>query len=1027
MGALKSALLRRIVKFFNCGRDFELGMRGGVSGDSTNRFLAKMRKAWRVSSGKRFPKVKSGLRRSRFLALVALMLPFFCLGGQIFEWGIFARDYLLFPVMSPNTALAFVMAAISILFNSFCKRHQVSRTVSFFLGLIVALIGLWELIEYSSGAQFIFDQYFLTQVLGVKWQIPVANSIQSSAGLVGLGFAILMLGLKSRYFRLGQISLILVATSAYISASGYVFETIQLTPVEPTGPSFLGMSLCSTIEFLLLSGTLFLSYPDRELMNVLTNRTQSSLMARRVLLIGILIPPIVGCITKFGVMAGWYDINGQVAIFSLIVVLYLLRTTWVAANQAGKVEMRALSAFASMKRLNERLMRALNERQMFASLVENSSDFISISDEGGNLVYLNRAGRKLVGLPAHCEIEKTNISDYYYPDQKKDTQEFISRVLLKGDHWEGETYFRKWGSGKAIPVSDSRFIVRQEKTGRVLGIANVARDILEQQNRELEQKFLAQVGDVLATSLDYEDTIENIVQLAVRNIADFCIIYLVEDNGFVRRTKAVSRDPGKAWICEWLMSIPFDRTKVNPIDVVIESREPLLVENLTPNVIESISHSEEHLRALRALKMKSLMVAPLLVHGQLLGAMALVSADENSAFKKRDLYLSVELAQRAAGAIENARLYREARRANLIVNNLPAMIAYWDKDQTCRFANSVYLDWFGFTPQELVGLSMCDVIGEDLYHRNTEHIEGVLSGVKQFFEREIRLKSTDEVRHTSAMYIPDIQRGEVLGFFVLVTDITELKKAQIEAEREKEKSMEAVKMREQVLAIVSHDLKNPLASISLVAELLKVKKSDEIKKEVREPKQEGSLDYSSILERSVGQMSKLINDLLDFNRIQEATFFVNPNPVSFKDAIAPFVENVKSLAKAKDLKFEVDISPSLPDVLCDVDRIGQVLMNLLGNAIKFTPRGGEIKLETKETESKLIVSVCDTGIGISADQVARVFDCYWQVQATKHLGSGLGLAIAKGIVEAHGEKIWVESEEAKGSCFRFSLPISDKI
>lgn len=84
-------------------------------------------------------------------------------------------------------------------------------------------------------------------------------------------------------------------------------------------------------------------------------------------------------------------------------------------------------------------------------------------------------------------------------------------------------------------------------------------------------------------------------------------------------------------------------------------------------------------------------------------------------------------------------------------------------------------------------------------------------------------------------------------------------------------------------------------------------------------------------------------------------------------------------------------------------------------------------METKETESKLIVSVCDTGIGISADQVARVFDCYWQVQATKHLGSGLGLAIAKGIVEAHGEKIWVESEEAKGSCFRFSLPISDKI
>ena len=131
---------------------------------------------------------------------------------------------------------------------------------------------------------------------------------------------------------------------------------------------------------------------------------------------------------------------------------------------------------------------------------------------------------------------------------------------------------------------------------------------------------------------------------------------------------------------------------------------------------------------------------------------------------------------------------------------------------------------------------------------------------------------------------------------------------------------------------------------------------------------------------------------------------------------------LKGKADAKNLRFELAIAQNLREVSCDKLRVGQVLSNLIGNAMKFTPEDGSVRVTARDVEQGIQISVSDTGPGIPPEALSKIFDRFWQAKDTQRLGSGLGLSIAKGIVDAHGGKIWVESQVGKGTTFHFILP-----
>ncbi|MGB9628570.1 MAG: sensor histidine kinase, partial [Thermodesulfobacteriota bacterium] len=188
-------------------------------------------------------------------------------------------------------------------------------------------------------------------------------------------------------------------------------------------------------------------------------------------------------------------------------------------------------------------------------------------------------------------------------------------------------------------------------------------------------------------------------------------------------------------------------------------------------------------------------------------------------------------------------------------------------------------------------------------------------------------------------------------------------------------------------------------------------------------------------ERNINRLTNILNDLLSLSRIESGKMEMNFQELDLK-VIIEFVSNsLKLQAENKSIKLGLEISEEMPKVYGDREKLEQILTNLLGNAIKFTPEGGEILITAKpfqpdgEKDKKMVsISVKDTGIGIPKEHLSQIFEKFHQVEGSLHRstsGTGLGLAITKGLVEAHQGRIWVESELGKGSTFTFTLPISE--
>jgi CheY-like chemotaxis protein len=223
--------------------------------------------------------------------------------------------------------------------------------------------------------------------------------------------------------------------------------------------------------------------------------------------------------------------------------------------------------------------------------------------------------------------------------------------------------------------------------------------------------------------------------------------------------------------------------------------------------------------------------------------------------------------------------------------------------------------------------------------------------------------------------------------------------------------------REEALAVVAHDLRNPLHAISVgVGTLLP---------RIAEPTLRRPVER---IQRSALRMERLLQDLLDIHAIEGGHFTVSKGEVAPTAVILTALESQQNLAGQTSVIINTDIAPAIPPIEADEERVLQVLENLVGNALKFTPPGGVVTVGARRAPEPgwVFFSVRDTGPGISREHLPHVFDRFWQAQSSDRRGSGLGLAICKAIVEAHGGRIWVQSEPGKGASFLFTLPAASE-
>lgn len=281
----------------------------------------------------------------------------------------------------------------------------------------------------------------------------------------------------------------------------------------------------------------------------------------------------------------------------------------------------------------------------------------------------------------------------------------------------------------------------------------------------------------------------------------------------------------------------------------------------------------------------------------------------------------------------------------------------------------------------------------------------------------------------SVLFLPMMMRGQLIAVLVLFRterefdsddvafagDFARLTALAIDNARLHETLLQNLRSRDEMISIVSHDLRNPVAAVKML--------SKAISSNVDNQSFPG-LENVFLMWQAADQMESLIRDLLDISRLDSGNLRLQLEPIDPVVLIHDSLRTLLPLATEGEVTLHNRVSGKFSRVNADVDRIQQVLSNLVGNALKFTPPGGDIVVAASETDGGLLVTVKDSGKGIAPDHLHRVFERYWQSSRTDRQGAGLGLPIAKGIIEAHGGKISIESAAENGTTVSFTLPLA---
>jgi signal transduction histidine kinase len=287
------------------------------------------------------------------------------------------------------------------------------------------------------------------------------------------------------------------------------------------------------------------------------------------------------------------------------------------------------------------------------------------------------------------------------------------------------------------------------------------------------------------------------------------------------------------------------------------------------------------------------------------------------------------------------------------------------------------------------------------------------------------------MRPHSLILAPLTARGKLLGVLLLVSarpertfDEEDVRLAEelgrraalaVDNARLYAQARNAITARDQLLSAVSHDLRNPLGVVMMATSFLR---------ELVPGDNTTIRRQLDMIGRSAEHMNRMIEDLLDVARVDSGRLSVELAPVAVAELVAEAMELLGPLVRDRGITLRAECDEDLPLVLADRNRILQVFSNLGGNAVKFTPAGGQITLGATAGGDTVRLHVADTGQGIPAEHIPHLFDRFWQASRNDRRGIGLGLAIVQGIVAQHRGRVWAESTVGEGSTFRFTLPVA---
>ncbi len=387
---------------------------------------------------------------------------------------------------------------------------------------------------------------------------------------------------------------------------------------------------------------------------------------------------------------------------------------------------------------------------------------------------------------------------------------------------------------------------------------------------------------------------------------------------------------------------------------------------------------------------------PLIIKDEVIG-MLNVSSSRKDVFNPTSVKIIYTISYQAAIAIERLRsiIATEKSKMESMVESMIEGVVMIDEQGGMVALNPQARQMLGFGLDKEVGISALSNL-DKIFHECQDK--------KRLVTKEILIPQEKSVLQCNVSPVKGDEKGKIIGMVAILRDIT--------------KEKEVDRMKTEFISTVSHELRTPLTTIKEFVSIL----LDEIPGNINKDQKE----YLTIVKGNTDRLVRLIVNLLDISRIETGRVKLKRvlmNPATLVKDVMP---SMGVEANKKKIKIETSFEPTLPDLYIDPDGITQVFTNLIGNAIKFTPEGGRITVELKNGEKEVVASVADTGIGISPENLDKVFDRFQQigrVDGSGAKGTGLGLSISKALVEMHKGRLWAESEPGEGSKFIFTLPM----
>ena len=574
-----------------------------------------------------------------------------------------------------------------------------------------------------------------------------------------------------------------------------------------------------------------------------------------------------------------------------------------------------------------------------------------------------------------------------HPD---DRERVLGEVAATGEHGQPlRTEYRLLArGGRVVSVRDEAAVVR-DAGGRALYVQGYLLDIGERRRAEEEKEqlrgaerdalaesrrrqrkldFLTQACTVIASSPEYSVTLRRVAELAVRDLADWCFVDVIDDDRDPIRLVAANAEPGSPPSLE-----PSSRPEPEVVEV-IQSGRPAVSEGR--------------------------ICAPLLARGRVLGALTFVLEKPGRSYDSDDVALVEGLATTAALAVDDARLYgkvEEAADAARVLTYVADGVFLLDREGVVRLWNPA--------AEAITGIDGSVVVGQPAVQ--------TIPGWEALAERIPIGEATEPV---PAATLPiETERGER---WISISGV-EFFGGTVYAFRDLTEARRLEELKADFLSTASHELRTPLAAVYGAAQTLR--RHDFALDET------GRERFISLIVDESERLARIVNEILLANQLELGRVDLANEPFDAVE-LAERVAEAASIHAPPGIQFEVEPAEPAVFVVADRDRVRQVLMNLVENAMKYSPDGGRVELGVESVESSVRFRVRDEGLGIPADEHARIFDKFYRLDPgmTRGVGgTGLGLYICSELVERMGGRIWVESRENVGSSFFVELPAGD--